>query len=62
VTGYSEEAVLGSNVYGEEWALKAYEEALNDRRVTGNLRREVERQYEHSQQTYRRLKQLQAQY
>ncbi|WP_052732683.1 ferritin-like domain-containing protein [Hymenobacter terrenus] len=62
VTGYSETAVLGSNVYGEEWALKAYEEALRDRSVTGTLRREIERQYEQSQQTYQRLQQLQAQY
>lgn len=62
VTGYSETAVLASNVYGEEWALAAYEEALRDRTVTGTLRREIERQYEVSQQTYRRLQQLQAQY
>lgn len=62
VTGYSETAVLGSNVYGEEWALKAYEEALHDRTVTGSLRREVQRQYDQSQQTHRRLQQLQAQY
>jgi uncharacterized protein (TIGR02284 family) len=62
VTGYSEKAVLGSNVYGEEWALKAYKEALQDRTVKGSLRREVERQYEQSQHTYERLQQLQAQY
>lgn len=62
VTGYSETAVLGSNVYGEEWALKAYEEALRDRTVTGSLRREVQRQYDQSQQTHHRLQQLQAQY
>lgn len=62
VTGYSETAVLGSNVFGEEWALKAYEEALQDRTVSGSLRREVQRQYEQSQQTHHRLQQLQAQY
>lgn len=62
VTGYSETAVLGSNIYGEEWALKAYEEALQDRAVAGSLRREVQRQYRQSQQTHRRLQQLQAQY
>ena len=62
VTGYSETAVLGSNVYGEEWALKAYEQALQDRSVTGSLRREIERQHEQSLQTHRRLLQLQAQY
>jgi uncharacterized protein (TIGR02284 family) len=62
VTGYSETAVLASNVFGEEWALAAYKEALRDRAVTGTLRREIERQHEVSQQTYRRLQQLQAQY
>ncbi|MFD2720510.1 PA2169 family four-helix-bundle protein [Hymenobacter monticola] len=62
VTGYSETAVLASNVFGEEWALAAYQEALRDRTVTGTLRREIERQYEVSQQTHRRLQQLQAQY
>ena len=62
ITGYDETAVLGSNVYGEEWAIKAYTEALQDRRLTGALRREVQRQYEQSQQTYQRLQQLQAQY
>ncbi|HEX8325919.1 MAG TPA: PA2169 family four-helix-bundle protein [Hymenobacter sp.] len=62
VTGYNEKAVLGSNVYGEEWAIKAYKEALMDRSVTGSLRREVERQYEQSKQTYQRLQQLQSQH
>jgi len=62
ITGYSEEAVLGSNVYGEEWALKAYEEALDNPHLTGSLRREIQRQYDQSQQTYQRLQQLQAQY
>ena len=62
ITGYSETAVLGSNVFGEEWAIKAYEEALQDRAVKGSLRREVERQYEQSKKTHRRLQQLQAQY
>jgi uncharacterized protein (TIGR02284 family) len=61
VTGYSEEAILGSNIYGEEWALKAYQEALADSSLTGSLRREVQRQYDQSNQTYRKLQQLQRQ-
>jgi uncharacterized protein (TIGR02284 family) len=61
VTGYSEEAILGSNIYGEEWALKAYQEALQDTALTGSLRREVQRQYDQSHQTYRKLQQLQRQ-
>jgi len=60
ITGYDEDAVLGSNVYGEEWALKAYEEALQDRSLSGALRSEVQRQYEQSQRTYQKLQQLQA--
>ncbi|KAA9327677.1 PA2169 family four-helix-bundle protein [Hymenobacter busanensis] len=59
VTGYDEKAVLGSNVYGEEWAIKAYEEALADQSLTGALRNEVQRQYAQSKQTYHKLKQLQ---
>ncbi|MFD2785011.1 PA2169 family four-helix-bundle protein [Hymenobacter rubripertinctus] len=60
LTGTSEKAILGSNVYGEEWALKAYKEALDSQALTGQLRQEVERQYGKSQQTYDKLKNLQA--
>jgi uncharacterized protein (TIGR02284 family) len=55
VTGSDEQAILGSNIYGEEWALKAYEEALNDNTLTGPMRRAVEHQYSASQKTYRDL-------
>ncbi|GAB2962758.1 hypothetical protein GCM10027048_34290 [Hymenobacter coalescens] len=58
VTGYDEKAILGSNVYGEEWALKAYQDALKDRTLTGALRLEVERQYAQSQKTYQKLQKL----
>ncbi|RFP66246.1 PA2169 family four-helix-bundle protein [Hymenobacter lapidiphilus] len=60
VTGFDEKAILASNVYGEEWALKAYKEALDSQSLTGQLRLEVERQYEKSQQTYDKLKKLEA--
>ncbi len=59
VTGNDEKAILGSNVYGEEWAIKAYKEALGSQALTGQLRQEVERQYEKSQQTYDKLQKLQ---
>jgi uncharacterized protein (TIGR02284 family) len=59
ITGTDEKAILGSNIYGEEWALKAYEDALSDQTLTGTLRLEVERQYEHSQKTYKKLQKLQ---
>lgn len=60
VTGFDEKAILTSNIYGEEWALKAYEDALNDQTLTGSLRTEVERQYAQSQKTYKDLKKLAA--
>ena len=58
VTGFDEKAILASNVYGEEWAIKAYKDALDSESLTGQLRQEVERQYAKSQQTYDKLKSL----
>ena len=58
LTGADEKAILGSNIYGEEWALKAYEDALNQGTLTGVLRLEVERQYAVSQNTYKELQKL----
>ena len=55
VTGFDEQAILSSNIYGEEWALKAYQEALSDKTLNGLLRRTVEHQYDISQRTYREL-------
>lgn len=60
VTGFDETAILNSNIYGEEWALKAYEEALDDQTLTGALRVEVERQYTQSQNTYKELQKMAA--
>ncbi|MDF7814455.1 PA2169 family four-helix-bundle protein [Hymenobacter sp. YC55] len=58
VTGADEKAILGSNIHGEEWAIKAYEEALSDNTLTGPLRLEVERQYAQSQKTYKELQKM----
>jgi uncharacterized protein (TIGR02284 family) len=58
VTGRDEKTILGSNVYGEEWALKAYEQALADQTLTGPLRQAVARQYALSQKTYAQLQRL----
>ncbi|WP_375435883.1 PA2169 family four-helix-bundle protein [uncultured Hymenobacter sp.] len=58
VTGADEKAILGSNIYGEEWAIKAYEEALSDNTLAGPLRLEVERQYAQSQKTYKELQKM----
>ncbi|UOG75313.1 PA2169 family four-helix-bundle protein [Hymenobacter tibetensis] len=60
ITGADEKAILGSNIYGEEWALKAYEDAINDHTLTGAIRSEVERQYAQSQNTYKELQKLDA--
>ncbi|WP_051718430.1 ferritin-like domain-containing protein [Hymenobacter sp. IS2118] len=60
LTNHDEKAILGSNIYGEEWALKAYEEALHDNTLTGVMRQVVERQYAQSQKTYYKLQDLQA--
>ncbi|WP_022825261.1 PA2169 family four-helix-bundle protein [Hymenobacter norwichensis] len=58
LTGADEKAILGSNIYGEEWALKAYEDALDQDTLAGTLRLEVERQYAISQNTYKELQKL----
>ena len=58
VTGSSEKALLDSNVYGEEWALKAYKDALDSNDLPQPVRQAVERQYEKSQQTYDKLKSM----
>jgi uncharacterized protein (TIGR02284 family) len=60
VTGRDEKSIIGSNIYGEEWALKAYEEALNDNTLTGPLRRAVEHQFAQSKKTYSDLKRMDA--
>jgi uncharacterized protein (TIGR02284 family) len=60
LTGTDESAILGSNIYGEEWALKAYEDALSDPALPSELRRTVQQQFAASQSTYDRLKSLDA--
>jgi uncharacterized protein (TIGR02284 family) len=58
VTGSDEKTILGSNIYGEEWAIKAYQDALDDQTLTGALRLAVERQFHLSQKTYKELQKL----
>jgi uncharacterized protein (TIGR02284 family) len=60
VTGSDEKAILGANVYGEEWAIKAYQDALRDRSLSGTIRQAVQHQHDTAQRTYQRLKQLEA--
>ncbi len=58
LTGFDEDAILGSNIYGEEWAIKAYKDALDSGSLSGSLRQAVERQYAQSQKTYQELKRM----
>lgn len=58
ITGHDEKSILNSNIYGEEWAIKAYVEALADPALTGAAREAVERQHQASQETLRKLQQL----
>ncbi len=58
LTNRNEESILNSNIYGEEWAIKAYTEALADPALAGPARQAVERQHKASQQTLRKLQQL----
>ncbi|WP_310394767.1 PA2169 family four-helix-bundle protein [Hymenobacter sp.] len=58
VTGRDEKSILDSNIYGEEWAIKAYVEALANADLAGPARQAVERQHQASQETLRKLQQL----
>lgn len=60
VTGRDEQSIIGSNIYGEEWAIKAYEEALSDQTLRGPLRRAVDDQFAQSKRTYAELKKMAA--
>lgn len=60
VTARSEQSILDANIYGEEWALKAYREALETDGLPPAAREAIARQYAASQQTYEQLKALKA--
>lgn len=59
-TARSEQSILDANIYGEEWALKAYREALETDGLPPAAREAIARQYAASQQTYEQLKELKA--
>lgn len=58
VTGHDEKTILASNIYGEEWAIKAYVEALAHPHPAGPARQAVERQHQTAQQALRKLEQF----
>jgi uncharacterized protein (TIGR02284 family) len=58
LTGSDEEAILDANLYGEEWAQKAYQEALEDSSLPASIRSVIQRQQQASLETYQQLLQL----
>ena len=57
-SGQDEEAIIGSNIYGEEWAQKAYNDALADADLPSEIRPTIERQRQASQEAYAQLNQM----
>jgi uncharacterized protein (TIGR02284 family) len=59
VTGKDEEAIIESNLYGEEWAQKAYNDALDHRsELPENVVQLVEKQKQSSLATCERLRRM----
>ncbi|MFT2009035.1 PA2169 family four-helix-bundle protein [Pontibacter sp. 13R65] len=58
LTGSNEEAIINSNLYGEEWAQKAYNEALAEDVLPADIRQAVERQKQASLQACEQLKNM----
>ncbi len=60
ITGHNEKAILAANVYGEQWAIKAYKKTLRRKALKGDIREVVSRQFAQSKKTYKKLKELAA--
>ncbi|WP_439880167.1 ferritin-like domain-containing protein [Pontibacter sp. MBLB2868] len=59
ITGSDEESVIESNIYGEEWAQKAYNDALDHKgELPQNVVQMVEKQKQTSLATCERLRQM----
>jgi uncharacterized protein (TIGR02284 family) len=58
LTGSDERAILDSNLYGEEWAQKAFNDALENPDLPTDIRQMVERQKQLSLEAYRRQEQM----
>ncbi|AKD02145.1 DUF2383 domain-containing protein [Pontibacter korlensis] len=59
VTGSDEEDLIKSNLYGEEWAQKAYNDALEHKsELPENVMQMVEKQKQASLTTCERLRQM----
>lgn len=62
LTGRDDEAIIGSCIYGEEWAIKAYHEALECKDLTPDVRMLVEKQHEACHTAYSELKKMKEEY
>jgi len=58
LTGWSDKAIINSNLYGEEWAQKAYKEALDSNSLPENIRQVVKRQQKASADAMSRLQEM----
>lgn len=62
LTGRDDEAIIGSCIYGEEWALKAYDDALENNELPSDVRMTLTKQKETCHNAYVKLKQMKEQY
>jgi uncharacterized protein (TIGR02284 family) len=61
LTASGEEAVIASCLYGEEWALKAYNDALkNERELSREIAQIISGQRDKVEQAYRELKEMES--
>lgn len=61
VTGRDEKAILDANIYGEEWAIKAYKKALRRNCIKGGgVGMVIKHQFKLSKKTLKQLKELKA--
>jgi uncharacterized protein (TIGR02284 family) len=62
LTSQDDEAIIGSCVYGEEWALKAYDDALESKDLPADVRMTFMKQRETCHNAYVELKKMKEQY
>jgi uncharacterized protein (TIGR02284 family) len=61
ITGRDEKAILAANIYGEQWAIKAYKKTLRRKALKGDEKQAVSNQLAQAKKTYKKLKELVAQ-
>jgi uncharacterized protein (TIGR02284 family) len=60
ITDHNEKAILAANIYGEQWAIKAYKKTLRRKALKGDIRQTVSNQLAQSKKAYKKLKELAA--